>query len=280
MSSVWSNSLIGKFLSINLKSENLKERRKLNYSPFNWLFALSSFKFLTCSFVFIFAHFVLLNIVMVLLFGHHHENYDLVTQKKLFSCAVTEECCNKKSTVVRSSSKKQKPNLTLESSHETKSYNLKGGHNIDSNWTQNNDGIFGLPRFICFLTFCSILVIPVTIFNWFKEHSGVYRVYNSYYAKIWVSLSIKILLWNIKYDMNGKHKNLIFHNHITTSSSSTIEEDKTLSNPFSITFNPLVGSALTFKNEKKQSSKLAQNIPITLPASMTTRKPTNLTTRA
>ena len=85
--------------------------------------------------------------------------------------------------------------------------------------------------------------------------------------------------------MNGKHKNLIFHNHnITTSSScTTIEKDKTLSNPFSITFNPSVGSALTFKKyEKKQSSKLAQNIPITLPATMTTRtrKPTNLTTRA
>ena len=166
MSSIWSNSYIGKFLSINFKSEKFKERRKLNHLSFNWLLSqFASIEILTCSFVFIFAHFVLLNIVMVLLFGHHHENYDLVTQKKLFSCAVTEECCNKKSTVVRSSSKKQKPNLTLESSHETKSHNLKGGHNIDSNWTQNNDGIFGLPRFLCFLTFCSILVIPVIIFN-------------------------------------------------------------------------------------------------------------------
>ena len=83
---------------------------------------------------------MLLNIVMVLLFGHHHENYDLVTQKKLFSCAVTEECRNKKSAAVRSSSMKQKPNLTLESSHETKSYNWKGGHYIDSDTTQNDDG--------------------------------------------------------------------------------------------------------------------------------------------
>ena len=93
---------------------------------------------------------MLLNIVMVLLFGHHHENYDLVTQKKLFSCAVTEEFCNKKSAVVRSSSKKEKLNLTLESSHETKSYNWKGGPTIDSNWTQNNDGIFDITAFFMF----------------------------------------------------------------------------------------------------------------------------------
>ena len=39
------------------------------------------------------------------------------------------------------------------------------------------------------------------------------------------------------------------------------EENKTSSNPFSITFNPNVGSALTFEDEN-QSSKLAQ-IPIT-----------------
>ena len=124
-----------------MKSEKFKERRKFSYLPFNWILSLASYEILTCSFVFIFAHFVLLNIVMVLLFGHHHENYDLVTQKKLFSCAVTEECGSKKSAAIRSSSKKQKPNLTLESSHEAKNYNWKGGHNIDSNLTQNNEGI-------------------------------------------------------------------------------------------------------------------------------------------
>ena len=84
---------------------------------------------------------MLLNIVMVLLFGHHHENHDLVMQKRLFSCAVTEECGSKKTTTILSSSEKQKPNLTLESSHEAKTYNWKGGHKIDSNMTQNNDGI-------------------------------------------------------------------------------------------------------------------------------------------
>ena len=96
---------------------------------------------------------MLLNIVMVLLFGHHHENHDLVMQKRLFSCAVTEECGSKKPTAIRSSSEKQKPNLTLESSHEAKTYNWKGGHKIDSNMTQNYDGIPLKHKFHAFQSF-------------------------------------------------------------------------------------------------------------------------------
>ena len=58
VSSIWSNSYIGKFLSINFMSEKFKERRKLNHLPFNWLLSqFASIEILTCSFVFIFAHF-------------------------------------------------------------------------------------------------------------------------------------------------------------------------------------------------------------------------------
>ena len=164
VSSIWSNSYIGKFLSIKRKSENFKERRKFNYLSFNWLLSLASFEILTCSFVFIFAHFVLLNIVMVLLFGHHHENHDLAMQKRLFSCAVTEECGSKKPSAIRSSSEKQKPNLTLESSHEAKTYNWKGGHKIDSNMTQNYDGIQLKNKFNAFQNLF-IFDMLINIFN-------------------------------------------------------------------------------------------------------------------
>ena len=110
------------------------ERRKLNYMSFNTLFSIASFKFLTCSFIVLVAHLVLLNIVMLLLFGHH-ENYDLITQKQLFSCAAIH------SKNMNVSIKNPKSYLTSKSSHETKSYNCKGGHAIESN-TASSNGIF------------------------------------------------------------------------------------------------------------------------------------------
>ena len=131
MSSAWSNSYVGRFLSV---FNSKMERRKLNYMSFTTLFSIASFKFLTCSFIFLVAHLVLLNIVMLLLFGHH-ENYDLITQKELFSCVAI----HKKHMNVFI--KKAKPYLTSTSSHGTKSYNCKGGHKIESNIAPNN-GIY------------------------------------------------------------------------------------------------------------------------------------------
>ena len=129
MSSAWSNSYIGRFLSVSCSDK--EERRKLNYMSFNTLFSIASFKFLTCSIILLVAHLVLLNIVILLLFGHH-ENYDLITQKQLFSYAA--EVHKKKSNI---SNRKEKLYLSLKSSHETKSYNWKGGLAVDSNRTQN-----------------------------------------------------------------------------------------------------------------------------------------------
>ena len=131
MSSAWSNSYVGRFLSV---FNSKMERRKLNYMSFNTLFSIASFKFLTCSFIVLVAHLVLLNIVMLLLFGHH-ENYDLITQKQLFSCAAIH------SKNMNVSIKNPKSYLPSKSSHETKSYNCKGGHTNKSNVSSKN-GIY------------------------------------------------------------------------------------------------------------------------------------------
>ena len=65
-----------------------------------------------------------------------------------------------------------------------------------------------------------------------------------------------------------KCNNTIFN---VTCPISAKEKNKTPSNPFSITFNPKVGSALTFKHAGQ--SKLAQ-----IPTNEVARKSTNLTT--
>ena len=126
VSSVWSNSYIGRFLT----ASNLKmETRTGNYlSIRNTLFSIASFKFFMCFFICLVAHLVLLNIVMLLLFGHH-EHYDLVTQKQLFTCAA-----NTKKSIV--SNKKEKLSRTATSNHETKTYNWKGGNSINSSRAQ------------------------------------------------------------------------------------------------------------------------------------------------
>jgi len=175
VSSAWSNSFIGKFLSA---SNSRMEGRESNYMSFNEtsLYSIASFKFMTFSFLFLFAHLILLNIVGIFLFGRHHEGYDhLITQQKqLFSCVSTKQ---EKMSVVSANIKTPTSDVMPRSNSNTHIYCLKRRCLVDSR------------------------------------------------------------------------------------KAPFEEENKTSSNPFSITFNPNVGSALTFEDEN-QSSKLAQ-IPIT-----------------
>jgi hypothetical protein len=125
VSSVWSNSYIGRFLTIaNWKMEI---PRKSNFVSFSTLFSIAFFKLFACLFVCALAHIVLLNIFTHLMIGHH-EPYDLTTtQKELFSCAAQ----NKKSLIY--SSNNENSSCLATSNHITKNYNWISGNNINSN---------------------------------------------------------------------------------------------------------------------------------------------------
>ena len=134
---------------------------------FTTFFSIASFKFLTCSFIFLVAHLVLLNIVMFLFFGHQ-ENYDLITQKQMLSCVAVS---HNKNITTTTTNQKENPYLTRKSGHdETKSHNLSGGHSIYLNWNQNGNiclmfsGLFSISKILKWGTIKRFMLFS-SIFN-------------------------------------------------------------------------------------------------------------------
>ena len=140
MSSAWSNSFIGKFLSA---SKLRMEGRESNYMSFNEtsLYSIASFKFMTFSFLFLVAHLILINIVGIFLFGKHHEGYDhLITQQKqLFSCVSTKQ---EKMSVVSANIKTPTSDVMPRSNSNTNIYCLKRRCLVESREAQFGNKFF------------------------------------------------------------------------------------------------------------------------------------------
>ena len=146
MSSAWSNSFIGKFLSA---SKLRMEGRESNYMSFNEtsLYSIASFKFMTFSFLFLVAHLILINIVGIFLFGKHHEGYDhLITQQKqLFSCVSTKQ---EKMSVVSANIKTPTSDVMPRSNSNTNIYCLKRRCLVESRKAQFGNKILQISYFL------------------------------------------------------------------------------------------------------------------------------------